>query len=451
VGNLESILRLAALDGEAVEPCQPMSAVADELAPDLDKAVRGFISELREKHYRDPAALPIEQSLTRAILGIDRPSKAAGSAGELAFIDFDPSEDAPPPAWLAKGLLPRAGIGLLFGESGAGKSFAAIHAALSVAWGLPLFGAKVDRGAVLYIAAEGGKSVMRRFKAADRELAGAVAAANLTRPTGTPALKRAPLRIVTEAPDLSREGDALPLVRTIERAQAEFAADGHRLALVIIDTWHAALGGGEENSAADTGHALKPLIAQAERGDFLALIVSHPGKDTDRGVRGSNALPAAADAIIAIRVPGHEGAKAKPSTATRRAVVTKMRDGEAGREFAYRLNIVETGMDSDGDPVTTCVVLPADLPNVDSEGLSPADREFLGCVVAAMQERDGRATTGEVRMRFDAKLREAKPDGKPDARRMAWKRALERALESKRVESDEHEQFLWIDQNGAET
>lgn len=375
----------------------------------------------------DPAMWPDPANIPPALKG-------------LSFVDFDPSVSTPPPAWLAKGLLPRNGIGLLFGESGAGKSFAAVHAALSVAWGLPLFGAKVDQGAVLYIAAEGGKSVVRRFKAANRELEGAVAAANLACREGAPILSRAPIRIVTEAPDLSRDGDAAPLVRTIQQADAEFEREGYRLALVIIDTWHAALGGAEENSAADAGLALKPLIAEAERGDFLTLIVHHPGKDTDRGARGSNALPAAADAIIAISVPGHEGAKAKPSHAMRRAVVTKMRDGEAGGEFAYRLEVVETGRDSDGDAVTTCVVQPADLPKPNADRLSGNDRTFFEAARAACAEGGGQAPIEEVRSRFNA----ARPGSKASANRQAWGRALDAAVGAGRVETDEHDLSIWL-------
>jgi len=359
----------------------------------------------------------------------------------LAFVDFDPAAETPPPSWLAKGLLPRAGIGLLFGESGAGKSFAAIHAALCVAWGLPLFGAKVDQGAVLYIAAEGGKSVLRRFSAADRALEGQVASANVCRPAGMPPLSRAPIRVVHEAPDLSRDGDSKPLAATIRAAKTEFEKDGHRLALVIVDTWHAAMGGGDENSAADAGHALKPLIAESEEGGFLTLIVHHPGKDSDRGARGSNALPAAADAIIAVTVPSHEGAKAKPSAALRRATVAKMRDGEAGGEFAYRLPVVKVGIDADDDPITTCVVEPCDLPKTDGAGLSATDREILDAVNAALMEAGtGRARAEEARLRFYAN----RPDAKESARRMAWQRGVEKGIKNGWLGTDEHSLNLWI-------
>lgn len=384
----------------------------------------------------DSGAIDLSAAIRRERLGIAKPVGAGG----LAFLDFDPAHSSPPPTWLAKGLLPRTGIGLLYGESGAGKSFAAIHTALSIAWGLPLFGSRTKRGAVLYVAAEGGKSVLRRFKAANDAIGGAVAAANLTRNPGEAPLRRAPIRVVHEAPDLSRDGSADPLIRTIRNAVDEFERAGERLALVIVDTWHAAMGGGDENSAADAGHALKPLIAESEAGDFLTLIVHHPGKDSERGARGSNALPAAADAIIAITVPGHTGAVAKPSTAVRRAVVTKMRDGEAGGGFDYRLNIVAIGIDEDGEPVTTCTVSPYDTPALDVEGLTQLDREFLEAVTAAVESGSDRAQANEVRSRFYA----GRPDAKTDARRKAWSRALRSALDAGRVEMDDHDTWMWL-------
>lgn len=413
-----------------------------------------FDPDWRQRHELDRlTAVAVEMALLQARDSLHLQSTDAPATGGLAYVDFDPDLETPPPAWLAKGLLPRAGIGVLLGESGAGKSFAAIHAALSVAWGLPLFGAKVSQGAVLYIAAEGGKSVARRFTAANRERGGAVTAANLTRSDGAPVLARAPIRIVHEAPDLSREGDATPLVETIRNARAEFERLGHRLALVIVDTWHAAMGGGEENSAADAGHALKPLVAESEAGDFLTLIVHHPGKDSERGARGSNALPAAADAIISVTVPGHEGAKAKPSTALRRAVVTKMRDGEAGGEFAYRLPVVEIGVDADGEPVTTCHVQPCDVPTEQAVGkLSGYDRKLMECVATVTPaDGEGRASYNAARSAFYNRLKGENPDQSQDTRRKAWDRARDKALAEGRLAMNSDETQLWTPKDQALT
>jgi hypothetical protein len=138
-------------------------------------------------------------------------------------------------------------------------------------------------------------------------------------------------------------------------------------------------------------------------------------------------------------VPGHEGAKAKPSTALRKAVVTKMRDGEAGQEFAYRLSVVETGRDADGEAVTTCVVLPADMPKLDGDGLSSHDRAFMSMVRTACDEAGGRARLEEVRLRFYAAR-----EGKRDAKRMAFNRALKAAIIAGSVVVDDQDIAIWI-------
>lgn len=343
----------------------------------------------------------------------------------LRSVEFNSDVETPPPAWLIKGLLTRSGLGMLYGESAAGKTFLAIHLALCVAWGLPFFGRRVKQGAVVYMAAEGGASVLGRMKAAEAALRPAINTTNLARRAkGLPALERQPLHVVTEAPNLSRGGEPEKFVQTVKDLGLIVGAKGHRLALVVGDTWHAMMAGAEENSSADTGEALKPLRELSESEGFTVLLLHHPGKDLERGSRGSNALPAAMDAIIALSVPGHEGPKPKPSEAIRRATVTKLRDGEAGGTLAYRLSVVETGRDEDGDPLTTCTVLPVTEEPQDREGLAPLDRE----IIAAFEkvQRDGKASVDAVRGAFY----QGRPGAKPDARKKAFQRAkfsIERA------------------------
>jgi len=368
----------------------------------------------------------------------DRATGVLDLRRRLRAVDFDPSLEFQPPSWLVKGVMPRQGLGLIYGASGAGKTFLAIHAALSVAWGLPFFGNRTKRGGVLYVAAEGGASVLPRIRAANDAMGGAVAAARLSGEMP----QRAPIRIVTEAPNLSRDGDARPLAATIADAAAEFAEAGHELALVVIDTWHAAMGGADENSAADAGAALAPLREAAERHGTFVAIIHHPGKDSERGARGSNALPAAVDATIALTVLGFEGAVARPASAMRRATVTKLRDGEVGGDFSYRLPIVTLGTDEDGDPWTTCVVEPCPTPVLDDDGLSKTDRELIDVVRAAVSEAGGgRVTVKELRLRFYA----GRPDAKPDARRVAFGRALSAAIRDGRIKVDDAEEWAWTE------
>ena len=77
------------------------------------------------------------------------------------------------------------------------------------------------------------------------------------------------------------------------------------------------------------------------------LFVHHSGKDSTKGARGHSALFAAADTVIAIN--DHV------------ATVEKSRDGETGADFGFKLDIVDMGQDTDGDPITTCVIVPTNV------------------------------------------------------------------------------------------
>jgi len=64
-------------------------------------------------------------------------------------------QSLPPAQWRIRGVLPKNGIGMLYGQSGSGKSFVTLDMMLAVARGVEWQGQKVDQGGVLYVAAEG--------------------------------------------------------------------------------------------------------------------------------------------------------------------------------------------------------------------------------------------------------------------------------------------------------
>lgn len=71
----------------------------------------------------------------------------------------------PPPQWLIQDIIEQNSISALYGDSGTGKSFIALAWALSVATGTPWGQAKVKQAPVVYIAAEGGRSIQKRVRA----------------------------------------------------------------------------------------------------------------------------------------------------------------------------------------------------------------------------------------------------------------------------------------------
>ena len=93
----------------------------------------------------------------------------------------------------------------------------------------------------------------------------------------------------------------------------------------------------------------------------MVLLIHHSGKNAAMGARGWSGLRAACDAEIEV-----------VREATGRYMrLTKSKDGEDGLEWGFDLKVVQVGVDDDGDPITSCVVVDAELPVV---GVKPLTR-----------------------------------------------------------------------------
>ena len=96
------------------------------------------------------------------------------------------------------------------------------------------------------------------------------------------------------------------------------------MAAIVIDTLARALGGAgdDENQAA----AISAVVGQANTiaaATGAAIIISHhPGKDADRGMRGSYALSADFDVILKL--------ERKADSPVRHVLLEKAKDGEEG-------------------------------------------------------------------------------------------------------------------------
>jgi hypothetical protein len=108
-------------------------------------------------------------ALTAAYTGLggSLPSQKAKAAKPFSFPLERACDFEPPSAenWLIKGLIPKEGVGTLFGESGDYKTFTAIHLCLHIATGEMWGGRKVKHpGPVVYIAAEGARGSKKRIQ-----------------------------------------------------------------------------------------------------------------------------------------------------------------------------------------------------------------------------------------------------------------------------------------------
>jgi hypothetical protein len=300
-----------------------------------------------------------------------------------------------PPTWIVKGVVPQAELMVMFGESGSGKSFAALDLGGAIARGVEWRGKRTRQGRVVYIAAEGAGGFRNRLKA----YAG----------LHNVELADVPIGVIHAAPNMLLKDDALDVCKAI------IAAGGADL--VIVDTFAQVTPGANENAAEDMGKALAHCKGIHRATGALVLLVHHAGKDASKGARGWSGLKAAADAELEVlRTP-----------AGRMLRVSKQKDGEDGLVWGFELEQVPVGVDEDGEIVTSMVVRECAAPAIQQVG---AIRRKLGkwetLVVEVINELAKAQTAGiEVEAVVTEALAKApKPDGK-DTRKQYVKRALQ--------------------------
>lgn len=264
--------------------------------------------------------------------------------------DVQPQLDRP---YLVKGWLDEGALSVLYGPSNTGKSFLALFIAHHVSKGRRIGRHRVKEGRVLYIAAEGGAAFDNRVAALDEpEIWVASCPMTLT----------------------GKDAQAGPLVEVIQHLTA---VNGAPFALVILDTMARVMGGSDENAAPDIADLLKNLDMIRRATGSHIMLVHHTGKDQSRGARGHSSLRAAIDTEIEL---------SRDDFGLVTANLTKQRDGATGLEFTFTLRQVELGRDQDGDPVTTCLVEPAE-PSEDGRAVvTEAARKALSVLDKTLAE-----------------------------------------------------------------
>lgn len=271
-------------------------------------------------------------------------------------------------SYLVKGWLDHGSQALLFGHWGAGKTFIALHLAAHLASNQPWFGNRVTQGGVLYCGYEGPRSLRRRVYALRREFADWDLSRFRLRPMRWPLARR------------NADGTKLVGQQKLESTLKRFKEDvGAYPALVIIDPLRNALGGSDSDP-----DLTAPFLAYLQRltkaTGCAVLVVHHPGHgDSERG-RGDSGIEAAMDTVI--KVDGDRG----------RIESRKQRDDPKGTLY-YRLRTVAIGVDTDGDPRTTCVVEAVD-PNPLDPSLTDTQQRVYDQLKELVGE-EGKVTKGQ--------------------------------------------------------
>jgi hypothetical protein len=252
-----------------------------------------------------------------------------------------------PGDWLIKGVLPKADLVMIYGASGSGKSFVLIDMLAAMARGIQWRGRKTQKVRVILIAAEGGGGVGKRFEAYCRYHG--INADDLD------------IGLIIVPPNFMLKDDISELVKAIAAAGgADFIA---------IDTLAQVTPGANENAGEDMGLVLANSRALGLATGATIGMVHHSGKDAARGSRGWSGIRAAVDAEI--EVLKHENGQREIRT-------TKMKDGDDGLAWGFKLEVIEVGLDDDGEVITSCVAIEAEMPKQDADDKPQKGGKKLG-------------------------------------------------------------------------
>jgi RecA/RadA recombinase len=182
------------------------------------------------------------------------------------------------PKWLIDKIFPVGSLVGLFGKSGDGKSFVALDWALSVAQGTEWLGRSVRQGAVVYVAAEGGRSIAKRIAAW---------------------MKHHAVRKVSDAFFLL-EGVQVRSQEDVDLLVTQMSKRSCEPALIVIDTLARCFGDGDENSTKEMNQFVNGLASLQQQTQAAVMVVHHSGLASQERERGSTALRGAADVMIRV-------------------------------------------------------------------------------------------------------------------------------------------------------
>lgn len=227
-------------------------------------------------------------------------------------------------SYLVKGIIPRVGLVVVWGPPKCGKSFWTFDLVMHIALGWEYRSHRVQSGPVVYCAFEGADGFRSRAEAFRRQHD----------------IVEAPFYLVPTVMDLI--ADHGQLIAAI-RAQTTTPV------VVTLDTLNRSLVGSESNDE-DMGKYVRAADAIREAFNCVVIIVHHCGVDGSRP-RGHTSLTGACDAQLAVKRDGENHVV---------VTVEHMKDGVEGEVLRSRLEMVELGLDDDGDPITSCVITEAE-------------------------------------------------------------------------------------------
>jgi hypothetical protein len=251
--------------------------------------------------------------------------------------------------WVIKGWVPERGCTMVYGESGAGKTFVTLDMACHIAAGLSWCGIVTKPGLVVYMAGEGNYGIRQRVAAWCKRY-------------GIQKLDN--LLISNKAIDLDAPNAAAQILNAVRELTSDDAV------AVMIDTVNNHMAG-DENSARDVRNLFNAANLVAAALNAAVILNHHMGHSAEakNRARGSSAFKASLDA--AIQIAKGEGELLEISC-------TKMKDAEPPATFAGRLAPVALGwLDDEGQEIIGAVFERSDetpQPKASAKKASPSEK-----------------------------------------------------------------------------
>lgn len=340
--------------------------------------------------------------------------------GKLRVLSIDDIDTAIARGYLLKGLLSPAEISIWVGPPKCGKSFLLLHVAYLLSLGRSVFGRRVKPTKVLYVAAEGEAGIANRIRA--------------LRDKHGPSPN---FHFIAQPADLLHDGGHKDdLIEAAEACGAQ---------LIVLDTLSRLMAGGDENSPQDMGEFVR-IVGQVRHQTQAHVAIVHHGTKASNGSnpRGHSCLTGADDALVEVL---------KLEDGSRVATVVHAKDDPDGMRWGFSLDVVELGMDEDGDPITTLVVNEAAEPPADKAprdrlsdnlqiGLQTLHSAMKACAILATVGEDGAelSVITEANWR-DCFYREGKPGESQDTKQRAFRRIVD-GLQAKKLIGS-RDGFVW--------
>lgn len=278
--------------------------------------------------------------------------KAAPANSSLVMLTPDDCDVGSRSNYVIKGFLGAGEIGTVVGPPGVGKSALTASMGYAVAQGDETFSMRTREGPVFYLACENETDMKRRVKAL-RDKRGPADNFHLV---------------------LGGAGNLIvgskfhrALLKEIER---------QRPVLVVIDTLAAAMPGFEENSSEGMGKAIAMAKSLGKFGAAV-VIVHHDTKAGDGLPRGHSSLNGIVDVNLALR---------REVDGVITGQCSKNRSGKSHEQIvAYENQVVELGIDQDGDAITTVICEEAELFPRTPKSLSGPNAQAMRILIDCMQ------------------------------------------------------------------